>query len=169
MIRLVPLWTDPALEREKQGEVRTILPQKVICAGGVVFKDDKIVSLRRKNGVWLMPKGHVEPGETLEQTAVREVQEETGLIARVKAPLGETEYSFTENGVLYQKKVHWFYMEAVDGELRPETEMFTDIRLLSAAELDLLSFEADRRLAAKAFAQYRKDRLNVKQTSALQP
>ena len=132
-----------------------------ICAGGVVFKDDKIVSLRRKNGVWLMPKGHVEPGETLEQAAVREVREETGLVARVGAPLGETEYSFTEEGTLYRKKVYWFYMEAIGGELRPETEMFTDIRLITSEELNLLSFEADRQLAAKAFTRYRKDGLKL--------
>ncbi|NLC52477.1 MAG: NUDIX domain-containing protein [Firmicutes bacterium] len=139
--------------------MRTILPQKAICAGGVVFKDERIVSLRRKNGVWLMPKGHVEPGETLEQAAVREVREETGLVARVGAPLGETEYSFTEDGTLYRKKVFWFFMEAIGGELQPEKEMFTDIRLLSAEELSLLSFEADRKLAAKAFTRYRKKRL----------
>ena len=157
MRRLEPFWDCPAPDRENEGEVRIILPEKIICAGGVVFKDDKIVSLRRKNGVWLMPKGHVEPGETLEETAVREVWEETGLVARVEAPLGVTEYSYTEEGTLFRKKVFWFYMEAYGGELQPEKEMFTDIRLLAFNELGLLSFEADRKLAAKAFHRYRKD------------
>lgn len=116
------------------------------------MKDHKVVSLRRKNGVWLMPKGHVDAGETLEEAAVREVWEETGLEVRVGAPLGVTEYSFIEDGVFHRKKVSWFYMEAIGGKLRPEAEVFTAVRLLSAAELATLSFEADRRLAAKAFA-----------------
>ena len=133
-------------------------PEVEICAGGVVFKDGKVVSLRRKNGVWLMPKGHVDPGESLEEAATREVWEETGLVVRVGAPLGETEYSYTEDGVDHRKRVSWFYMEAIGGQLRPEAEMFTAVRLLSAEELDTLSFPADRRLAAKAFTLYQKVR-----------
>ncbi|HHT49207.1 MAG TPA: NUDIX hydrolase [Firmicutes bacterium] len=129
-----------------------------ICAGGVVFKDGKVVSLRRKNGVWLMPKGHVDPGESLEEAAVREVLEETGLVAQVGAPLGETEYSFTEDGVIHRKKVFWFYMEAIGGQLRPEAELFTAVRLLSPEEVETLSFPADRQLAAKAFTLYEKTR-----------
>ena len=135
-------------EMGKGGEV--VLLDIEICAGGVVIKDHKVVSLRRKNGVWLMPKGHVDPGETLEEAAVREVWEETGLEARIGAPLGETEYGFSEDGVWHQKKVFWFYMEAIGGELRPEAEMFTETRLLSLGELTTLTFPADRQLAAKA-------------------
>ena len=44
-------------------------PTMEICAGGVVIKDGKVVAIKRKNGVWLMPKGHVDPGETLEEAA----------------------------------------------------------------------------------------------------
>lgn len=133
-------------------------PEVEICAGGVVFKEGKVVSLQRKNGVWLMPKGHVDPGESLEEAALREVWEETGLVARIGAPLGETEYAFTEDGVRHRKKVFWFYMEAIGGRLKPEAEMFTAVRLLAADELDTLSFPADRQLAAKAFTLYRKEK-----------
>ena len=131
-------------------------PEVEICAGGVVFKEGKVGSLRRKNGVWLMPKGHVDPGESLEEAAAREVWEETGLTVRVGPSLGETAYCYTENGVDHRNKVYWFYMEATGGQLRPEAEMFTAVRLLSAEELNTLSFPADRQLAAKAFALYQK-------------
>lgn len=122
------------------------------CAGGVVFKEGKIVVLKRKNGVWLMPKGHVDPGETLEQAAVREVKEETGLTVRLGPKLGETAYSHSEDGRLHRKKVHWYYMEAVGGKLRPEEGMFTEARLLAEEEIELLSFAGDREIAERGFA-----------------
>ncbi|NLZ44865.1 MAG: NUDIX hydrolase [Clostridia bacterium] len=121
-----------------------------ICAGGVVCYQGKIVALRRKNGVWLMPKGHVDPGETLEEAARREVKEETGLSVCLGPKLGETAYSFVEGGKRHKKRVHWFYMEARGGELQPEEEMFTAVRLLNGDELDVLSFPADREIAERA-------------------
>mgnify|MGYP001452875798 CR=1 FL=1 len=127
-----------------------------ICAGGVVIKDQKIVAIKRKNGVWLMPKGHVDPGETLEEAAVREVKEETGLVAEAGVKLGETEYTHQEDGRLHHKRVHWFYMEAASGELAPEAGMFTDIKLLDEQEIDLLSFEHDRKLAKIALTLMKK-------------
>lgn len=60
----------------------------VMQAGGVVCYDDRIVVRRAADGTIVLVKGHVEAGETPEQAAVREVAEETGLIARVTAPLG---------------------------------------------------------------------------------
>ena len=51
-----------------------------------------LVRPRRRRDEWVLPKGHVEPGESLEQTAVREVREETGVDAAVVAPLGTVEY-----------------------------------------------------------------------------
>jgi len=121
-----------------------------VCAGGVVVKDGKIVVIKRKNGVWLMPKGHVDPGETLEEAAVREVREETGLVAVIGQKLGETEYTHAEDGRPHHKKVHWFYMRTTSGAMKPEAGMFTEIALVDETGLDLLSFEHDRELARKA-------------------
>jgi 8-oxo-dGTP pyrophosphatase MutT (NUDIX family) len=62
-------------------------------AGGVVVKPGSdgprflLVRARRNPSQWVFPKGHIEPGETLEETAVREVREEAGVEARVVAPL----------------------------------------------------------------------------------
>ena len=69
---------------------------------------------------------------------------------------GRPEYSFTEDGVYTGKRFTGSYMEAIGGQLEPEAEMFTAVRLLSAEELDTLTFPADRQLAAKAFTLYRK-------------
>ena len=65
------------------------MPEEVICAGGVVLRGEKFLAMKRFNGVWLLPKGHVDPGETLEETAVREVAEETGLKAQLGPKLGK--------------------------------------------------------------------------------
>src|SRR5690554_2219207 len=128
-----------------------------VCAGGVVVKDGKIVVIKRKNGVWLMPKGHVDPGETLEEAAVREVQEETGLVAVIGQKLGETEYTHAEDGRPHQKKVHWFYMWAISGEMKPDAGMFTEITLVDQEDIDLLSCKHDRELARKSFRLMEKD------------
>lgn len=128
------------------------MQDEVVCAGGVVIRQGKFLALKRMNGVWLLPKGHVDPGETLEETAVREVAEETGLTARLGPKLGETSYSFRENGVLLHKRVHWFLMNSVEGEPRPEEGMFTEVRWLGQEETDVLTFLHDRELVKKAFS-----------------
>jgi len=63
-------------------------------AGGVVLLDGRVVLRRTAKGEYLFPKGHMEPGETAEQTAVREVEEETGLEVAIVADLGEVSFSY---------------------------------------------------------------------------
>lgn len=125
-----------------------------ICAGGLVIKDGKLVVLKRHNGIWLMPKGHLEPGETLEEAALREAHEETGLLVKLGPKLGETAYSHSEDGRLHQKIVHWFYMEAISGDLKPEKPLFTEVALISREQVGRLSFFHDQKLAEKAFIFY---------------
>jgi 8-oxo-dGTP pyrophosphatase MutT (NUDIX family) len=122
-----------------------------ICAGGVVLQSGRFLALRRRNGVWLLPKGHVDPGETLEQTAVREVNEETGLTVKLGPKLGETRYSHSEDGQMHRKHVHWYLMDAVAGEARPEEGLFTEVRWFEQSEIRRLTFEHDRALVRKAF------------------
>jgi len=71
---------------------------RIAQGGAVVVKLDGpeprflLVKARRDPNVWIFPKGHVEAGETPDQTAVRETQEEAGVIGRVLAPLGFLEF-----------------------------------------------------------------------------
>lgn len=69
-------------------------------AGGIVFRRDPdavrylSVSARGDNDHWVLPKGHIDPGETPEQAAVREIREETGVRAEVVAPAGSIAFPF---------------------------------------------------------------------------
>jgi 8-oxo-dGTP pyrophosphatase MutT (NUDIX family) len=126
------------------------------CAGGLVFWQDKLVILQRFNGVWLFPKGHIDPGETPEQAAVREVKEECGLSAEIIGPLGETNYSFRENGQDHQKRVQWFLMKAsgADNQLQIEAGFFTGAQLIDQPELEILTYSDDHALALQGFQKY---------------
>lgn len=87
-------------------------------AGGVaVNKQGRLLMVKVKNLkgdiVWTFPKGHVEKGEKSEETAVREVREETGWECRIVEPLDTVTYWFKWNSDLIRKAVRWFLMKPV--------------------------------------------------------
>jgi 8-oxo-dGTP pyrophosphatase MutT (NUDIX family) len=102
-------------------------------AGGVVIRrtaagEPEVVlasrRTRRGNLAWGLAKGLVEPGEKPEEAAVREVREETGLEVEIRQPLGEISYWFVWEGERIHKRVTFFLMEAVGGDLsRHDREM----------------------------------------------
>ena len=126
--------------------------EEEICAGGFVVRDRKVLALRRWNGVWLAPKGHVDPGETMEETARRELFEEAGIEANIGAALGDSAYTHEEDGRPHRKRVYWFLMLARPGEVTLEPGMFTAYRWLGPDELDTFSFAHDREMARQALA-----------------
>ena len=68
-------------------------------------------------GMWALPKGTPQAGETVEQVAVREAQEETGLQVRLIAYIGSISYTFVRDSVRYYKQVHHFLLEAIGGDV----------------------------------------------------
>lgn len=88
-----------------------------VAAGGLVVNAKEKLLFIKRNGFWDLPKGHAEQGESIEQTALREVEEECGLSGlRIVKPLIITyhTYSLKKNTVL--KQVHWFVMEYLGAE-----------------------------------------------------
>jgi 8-oxo-dGTP pyrophosphatase MutT (NUDIX family) len=94
--------------------------ERAVSAGGIVYRKDGstdiVICGRDSDGVWGLPKGTPEPGESLEETAVREVSEETGLNVKVFDKIGVVEYWFAREGVRYHKWVHYYLMEAIGGD-----------------------------------------------------
>lgn len=72
---------------------------------------------RRGRLLWSLPKGHIEPGESAEEAAAREVLEETGISGEVLAPLGTINFWFTADGVRIHKTVHHYLLASRGGEL----------------------------------------------------
>ena len=102
---------------------------------------------RRGRLLWSLPKGHVEAGETPEMTAVREVEEETGISGHVIAPLGEIDFWFVAGGRRVHKTVHHFLLLAEGGELSDADVEVTEVAWVPLAEIDgRLAYEDERRL-----------------------
>jgi len=128
-------------------------------AGGIVvrFRDaipQLVVGRRRreKEGeTWTLPKGTPIPGESLEETALREVREETGLTVRIVSPLDSIRYTFVQRGTRIHKTVHYFMMEPTGGGLDRHDHEFEEVRWISFAEAPgVLSFETERSLVGLA-------------------
>jgi 8-oxo-dGTP pyrophosphatase MutT (NUDIX family) len=129
-----------------------------ISAGGFVVSktDSNLVALmaRFNRGgklEWCIPKGHLEPEETKEQAALREVFEETGLEAQITDYLGEVSYTFNQKGKNVSKTVHVFLMDQVAGELTMEHDPNHEASELAWVKLDelitKLSHGSEKRIA----------------------
>ena len=89
-------------------------------AGGIVVRDQEVLLISTRGGTrWQIPKGHVEEGETPEEAALREVQEETGVTGRMVHPIGRVEYDFSsQGGRVIHKRVDYYLMEYESGTSR---------------------------------------------------
>lgn len=116
-------------------------------SGGVVLLGGQVALRRTAMGEYLFPKGHIEPGEGLEQTALREVAEELGLEAEILAPLAEVEYRYQGDDY----RVLFYLMRTVKPLPEWEDHLREDAILVSRDQVaGLLSFESYRSLWKKA-------------------
>src|SRR5512141_3213288 len=105
-----------------------------------------LIATRNKTR-WGLPKGAVSSGETSEHAALREVQEETGLEAAIVKPLDTIEYFFRAGDTLIRKRVDFYLMHHVSGELQPQLSEVDDVEWVELhAALERASFDSERRL-----------------------
>ena len=111
--------------------------------------------LREREGEsWTLPKGTPNSGETTEETALREVREETGLKVRIVCPVGSIEYTFVQRGYRIHKTVHYFLMEPSGGGFEDHDHEFEEVRWVSFDDAaTMLTFETERALVALAAAR----------------
>jgi 8-oxo-dGTP pyrophosphatase MutT (NUDIX family) len=93
----------------------------VVAAGGIVVRQGKrgievLLIQKKDSGAWTLPKGHLEVGEQLENCALREMTEETGLKVRLKGKAGQISYSYHRDGFLVHETVHYFLAEPLTFE-----------------------------------------------------
>jgi 8-oxo-dGTP pyrophosphatase MutT (NUDIX family) len=89
---------------------------------------------RSHPGIWTLPKGTPKSGETFEQVAVREVQEETGLKVRLITYVGNISYTFIRDRVRYHKQVRHFLFEAIGGDIALHDHEYDRVEWFSFAE-----------------------------------
>ena len=115
----------------------------------VEFPDNKILLVKRATvvfkGYWALPGGRVDAGETVEQTVVREVGEETGLHVKVVRKIGEYHETGVQDRIEYDYHAACFLVEPVGGSVRRQEEEIEDIRLVCPEEIpERLAFEHSR-------------------------
>jgi 8-oxo-dGTP pyrophosphatase MutT (NUDIX family) len=132
--------------------------ERVFSAGGVVFRNDDstrevLLCGRSADKLWCLPKGTPERGESLEQTAMREVREETGVEVEPEGVVGDIRYWFSrpQDGVRYYKTVRHYLFRPVGGDPSLHDHEFDDVRWFPVQDaLKLLTYRNENRILRQA-------------------
>lgn len=144
---------------------RRLMIEDLVSAGGIVYRRgateaEVVLCGRPSRGLWALPKGTPEPAETLEQTALREVSEETGLRVDIEQKVGEIEYWFTraEVGKRFRKRVHHYLMRPIGGDTADHDAEYDEVRWFPVSEArERLTFTDEVEILNKAIALLDRD------------
>ncbi|MBQ9119079.1 MAG: NUDIX hydrolase [Lachnospiraceae bacterium] len=129
------------------------------CGGVVIFRG-KILLLyknyKNKYEGWVLPKGTVEEGEEYKETAIREVQEETGVTSSIIKYVGKSQYTFNTPQNTVQKDVHWYLMMSDSYYSKPQREeFFMDSGYYKFHEAyHMLKFANEKQILERAYNEY---------------
>src|SRR6185437_11733316 len=115
-------------------EASTDTAPNVPIAGSALAGVEVVLVGYQRDDTWTLPKGTPAVGETVEETALREVREETGIEARIVDDLGSIQYSFARRGVRFNKEVRHFLMEAVGGDVTLHDAEYDEARWFTFAD-----------------------------------
>jgi 8-oxo-dGTP pyrophosphatase MutT (NUDIX family) len=126
-----------------------------VSYGGVVVRGDDVIVIvpRGRRRVLGLPKGGQHAGESPEETAAREVREETGIVARVRDRLGQVDYSYRRGGRRIDKTVHFYLCEFEAGDTADHDHEVDDARWIPLAEARRrLSYPGEREMIERALS-----------------
>ena len=134
--------------------------KSLVSSGGVVYRQqngslETVLCGRSEPVRWSLAKGTPDPGETLEETALREVREETGLDVQLDSSLGSIEYWFSDRGseVRYHKTVHFYLMVPVGGDTAQHDPEFDVVRWFQVDEaLETMAYNNEADVLRRALA-----------------
>ncbi|MCS7243115.1 MAG: NUDIX hydrolase [Candidatus Calescibacterium sp.] len=135
-----------------------MVQKRVISAGGVIFwksESNILVCIVKRKGknVWILPRGRVEMNENMEDTVVREVKEETGIVARVIRKLGVIKYNYYSpyDRLFYDKEVHFYLLKITKQERFIPNDEIQDMKWVTVQDaLQILSYEKEKEILLKA-------------------
>lgn len=141
--------TSPAADSSSStpSEDTTTPPQSDLSTAEIVLVG------RAWDNFWVLPKGTPQQGETTEEVALREVGEETGILARIVGELGSIHYWFSRHGLRYSKEVFYYLMEAAGGDISLHDHEYDDARWFPASEApSRLAYANEAEIARRAAA-----------------
>jgi 8-oxo-dGTP pyrophosphatase MutT (NUDIX family) len=145
----------------KNARGTTLRTVRDVSSGGVITRVEGsslelVLVGRARPERWSIPKGTPIPGETLEETAIREVREETGLNVRILEPIGDITYWFSTRGVRHHKTVYFYLLEALGGNVEDHDWENDFVEWLSENEaLRRMSFASEVNIVERAIRRTR--------------
>ena len=138
--------------------------KQMVSAGGVVYRlhNDEVevvVCGLESPGIWGLPKGTPNPGETRQETALREVTEETGLEVEIEDFISSIDYWFvsSDDGTRCHKTVFFFLMSAIGGAVSLHDQEFDVVEWVPAeSALNTLTYENEVRIVRKGLSMVKK-------------
>jgi 8-oxo-dGTP pyrophosphatase MutT (NUDIX family) len=136
--------------------VAVLRTARATSAGGVVHRDldgrlQVLLVHRRSPRLWALPKGTPDSGETIEETALRETREETGIEVEIQRQLRSIRYFFVRGSTRFHKTVHFFLMRPIGGSTDEHDSEFDEVRWTDLEEaLAILNHATERSVVEEA-------------------
>ena len=154
-----PTHRSPQSKSSTNAAHKTPYAQRVdeVSAGGLVVDKSGAMGLligridKRGRTLWSLPKGHIEPGESPEEAALREVLEETGIKSSITRSLGVIDFWFMADGKRIHKTVHHFLFAEKSGELQPQLSEVDEVKWFPLEDIaKTLAYPDERKLIQRS-------------------